>query len=170
MRIKKTLLAHTGDGRIPSSRVGIPQWLEHQLMIERSQFEFLQSRAMGEFCFPISTFCADSCFGIRSKPMLLVMGHSAKCAGDTHAPYLRIFQWSDTVNWCIVVCTVWCTQNLCQIGSSFMWHQPCNFHKIQTALHWKWQKCPMQRKRKKNAVTHSESHMTWVHWVPKSRK
>ena len=26
------------------------------------------------------------------------------------------------VTWCMVV---WCTQNLCQDGCSFMWHQPC---------------------------------------------
>ena len=42
-----------------------------------------------------------------------------------HAPYLRGFEWSNAVNLCVVV---WCTQNLCQDGSSLTWHQPCNNH------------------------------------------
>ena len=34
-----------------------------------------------------------------------------------------VFEWSDTVNWCMVV---WCTQNVRRDDSSFMWHEPCN--------------------------------------------
>ena len=33
------------------------------------------------------------------------------------------FEWSNTVNWCKII---WCTQNMCQDGSSFMWNQPRN--------------------------------------------
>ena len=46
-------------------------------------------------------------------------GHSAKSASgrlqlNTHMPYLCGFEWSDTVNWCMVE---WCTQNLHWDGS-----------------------------------------------------
>ena len=39
----------------------------------------------------------------------------------TRAPYVCAFEYSDTVNWCMVV---WCTQKLCRNGSSFTLHQP----------------------------------------------
>ena len=51
----------------------------------------------GEFSSPVSTFCADSYFGIRSTPVLPQQhvkdpGHSAKSAGgrlhlNSHTPY-----------------------------------------------------------------------------------
>ena len=34
-----------------------------------------------------------------------------------------------------------------------MWHQPCNFCKIQIAFHWKLQKCPIKSKRKKDDMS-----------------
>ena len=55
-------------------------------------------RAAGELSSPVSTFCADSSFGIRSTPVLRQQhvtdpGHSAKSAGgrlqlNTHTPYV----------------------------------------------------------------------------------
>ena len=48
----------------------------------------------------------------------------------TDAPYMCGLQWSATVK--LVYMTAWCTQKVCQDGSNFMWHQPCN---NQTALH-----------------------------------
>ena len=52
-------------------------------------------------------------------------GHSAKSTSgrlqlNTPAHYTRGFEWSDTINLCMVV---WCTQNLHWDGSSFMWYQ-----------------------------------------------
>ena len=35
---------------------------------------------------------------------------------NTHTPYIRVFERSDTVDWCIVV---WCTENVRRDGSSF---------------------------------------------------
>ena len=46
----------------------------------------------------------------------------------TDEPCVRGFEWSDTVNWCMVL---WRPQNVGRDGSSFTWHQPCN---NQTAL------------------------------------
>ena len=48
----------------------------------------------------------------------------------TDAPYMCGLQWSATVK--LVHMTAWCTQKVCQDGSNFMWHQPCN---NQTALY-----------------------------------
>ena len=48
----------------------------------------------------------------------------------TDAPYMCGLQWSATVK--LVHMTAWCTQKVCQDGSNFMRHQPCN---NQTALH-----------------------------------
>ena len=66
-------------------------------MIERSRVRFA-ARAVGEFYSPVSTFCADSYFGIRSTPVLLQYhvkdpGHSTKNAGgrlqlNTQTPYV----------------------------------------------------------------------------------
>ena len=59
-----------------------------------------------EISSPRSTFCADSCFGINSTPVLPQSewhvkdpSHSAKSAGgrlqlNMHAPYLCGFKWS----------------------------------------------------------------------------
>ena len=51
--------------------------------------------------------------------------HSAKSTSgrlqlNTHAHYTCGFEWSDTINLCMVV---WCTQNLHWDGSSIMWYQ-----------------------------------------------
>ena len=97
-------------------------------MVERSNRSrvWIPAVAAGEFSSPESTFCADSYFGIRSIPVLLQYtdhvkdpGHSAsrltdpKCRWqvqlNTRAPYICAFEWSDTVNSCMVV---WCTQNV----------------------------------------------------------
>ena len=53
----------------------------------------------------------------------------------THAPwpYLCDFDWSDTVNWCMVE---WCTQNLHQDSSNFTWHQPCNNQRALSVHHF----------------------------------
>ena len=37
-----------------------------------------------------------------------------------HPVYVAL---NNTVNWCMVA---WYTQNLCEDGISFKWHQPCN--------------------------------------------
>ena len=54
-------------------------------MIERS-WDRIPAGAAGEFSSPGSIFCADSCFVIRSTPVLPLLhvkdpGHSAKGAG-----------------------------------------------------------------------------------------
>ena len=54
-------------------------------MIERSRVR-IHAGVAGEISSPGSTFCADSCFGIHSTPVLLqwhikLPGHSAKRAG-----------------------------------------------------------------------------------------
>ena len=73
--------------------------------------------------------------------------HSAKSDGgglklNTHAPGVDVFDWSATVNWCMVV---WCTQNVCRDGSSFTWHQPCNNQIALSAHHLSgYSKCPMK--------------------------
>ena len=64
-------------------------------MIERSRVRVPAGTA-GEFSSPGSTFCADSCFGVRSTPVLPQWhvknpGHSARSAGvrlqlNTHTP------------------------------------------------------------------------------------
>ena len=46
---------------------------------------------------------------------------------------LHGFEWSYTVNWCVVE---WCTQNLRQEGSNFMWHQPCSNQRALPAHHF----------------------------------
>ena len=69
-------------------------------MIEGSRVRIPAGTA-GEFSSPGSTFCADSCFGVRSTPVLPQWhvenpGHSAGGAGGrlqlgTHTPYVRGF-------------------------------------------------------------------------------
>ena len=54
-------------------------------MIEKSRVR-IPAETAGEFSSPGSTFCADSCFGICSTPVLLHEhvkdpGHSAKSTG-----------------------------------------------------------------------------------------
>ena len=71
------------------------------LVIERSRVQ-VPAGAAGEFSSPGSTFCADSYFGIRSTPVLLLShvkdpDHSPKSAGGrvqlkTHTPYLCGFE------------------------------------------------------------------------------
>ena len=48
-----------------------------------------------------------------------------------HAYTLRRYVALHEVTWCMVV---WCTQNLRQDGSSFMWHQPCQRCKYTTSV------------------------------------
>ena len=48
---------------------GIAQWLDRRIVIERSRVR-ITAGAAGEFSSPVSTFCADSYFGIRSAPVL----------------------------------------------------------------------------------------------------
>ena len=50
--------------------VGIAQWLELTLVMERSPVRVLVG-AKGEFSSPGSAFCADSYFGICYTPVLL---------------------------------------------------------------------------------------------------
>ena len=79
-------------------------------MIERSRVR-IPAGVAGEFSSPGSTFCADTCFGIRSTPVLPQWhvkdpGHSAKSAGgrlqlNTHTPYICGFAWSDMVHGCM---------------------------------------------------------------------
>ena len=69
-------------------------------MIERSRVR-IPAGAAGEFSSPVSIFCADFYFGIRSTPVLPQQhvkdpGHSAKSAGgwlqlNTRTPYVRGF-------------------------------------------------------------------------------
>ena len=97
--------------------------MSDSIVIERSRVR-VPSEASGEFSSPGSSFCADSYFGIRSTRVLPEQhekdpGHSDKSARgrlqlNTHTPYLCGFEWSDTVNWCMVG---WCTQNLRWDGS-----------------------------------------------------
>ena len=113
--------------------------------------------AAGEFSSPGWTFCADSHFGICSTPLLpqwhiilcwFSFGYlfhplvttvaykrskpfCQKCKWQVTAKHtwtLRMWLWSGTVNWCIIV---WCAENVHWDGSSFTKHQPCN---NQTAL------------------------------------
>ena len=81
-------------------------------MIERSQVR-IPAEAAVEFSSAVSTFCADSYFGIRSTPVLPQChvkgpGHSAKRACgkvqlNTHAPYVcGLFASSVTVHGCMV--------------------------------------------------------------------
>ena len=97
-------------------------------------FDFVRDRnasvpvltgATGECSSPESNVCADSSVGIRSTP---VPGQSAKGAGgrsqlNTHEPYVCGCEWSDTLNWCLIV---WCTQNVRRDGSKITWHQQWN--------------------------------------------
>ena len=50
---------------------------------------------------------------------------------------------------------VWCTQNLRQDGSSFMWHQPCQRCKVPHFGGY-------SKKHYKKLVTHVESHASAV--------
>ena len=54
--------------RIKSQGAGIAHRLEHWTHLKRSQ---VGVPAEIEFSFPLSTFCADTSFGIHSNPMLL---------------------------------------------------------------------------------------------------
>ena len=56
------------------------------------------------------------------------------------------------VTWCMVV---WCTQNLHQDDSSFMWHQSCQHCKYTTSV-------DVKKMRDKKLVTHVESHVSTV--------
>ena len=56
------------------------------------------------------------------------------------------------VTWCMVV---WCTQNLHQDDSSFMWHQSCQHCKHTTSV-------DVKKMRDKKLVTHVESHVSTV--------
>ena len=75
----------------------------------------------------LSVLCGCMCV-VCSSSTYEIPGHSAKSAGgrlqwNTHASYVYGFKWSETVNRCMVV---WRPQNVSRVGSSFMWHQPCN--------------------------------------------
>ena len=48
----------------------------------------------------------------------------------------------------------WCTQDLCQDGCSFMWHQPCQLIKYTSSVDIK--KCAIK------LVTHAEPHVSPV--------
>ena len=56
------------------------------------------------------------------------------------------------VTWYMVV---WCTQNLRQDGSSYMWHLPCQHCKYITSV-------DIQKTRYKKLVTQVESHASTV--------
>ena len=66
-------------------------------MIEWSRVQ-IPAAVVGEFSSPVSTFCPDSYFGIRSTPVLPQKhikdpGHSAESAGgrlqlNMHTPYV----------------------------------------------------------------------------------
>ena len=53
----------------PSSGANAAQWLSAGLVIGRSQVRS-STGAGGEISSPGSSFCSDSCFGIRSTPSL----------------------------------------------------------------------------------------------------
>ena len=61
------------------------------------------------------------------------MGKGDRLQLNTHAPYICGVEWSDIVNWCMVV---WYTQNVRRDASSFTWHQPCNNQTALCVLHF----------------------------------
>ena len=93
-------------------------------------------------------------------------GHSTKSGGgrlqlNTHTPYLCGFEWSVTVNWCMVK---WCKcihrtsaeTAAVSRGTSHATTKECYQHTASVDI---------KNTRYKRIVTHSESHATWAQWV-----
>ena len=62
------------------------------------------------------------------------------------------FEWSDTVNWCMVE---WGTQTLCRDGSSFTWHQPRNNQTVLSVHHF----CGYSKRAMKRIHSIIQNHM-----------
>ena len=79
-------------------------------------------------------------FRYPSRPCVTAVAHKRswsfcrKCRWQVtakHAYTLRMWLCTLCMWWCMVI---WCTQNLRQDGSSFMWHQPCQHCKYTTLV------------------------------------
>ena len=93
-------------------------------------FEFLQARRENFFC-RVSSLCwilfrypfHTRVTAVTHKRFRSFSLKGACGSYRTYTPYICGFEWSDMVDWCIVV---WCTENLRRDGSCFTWHQLCN--------------------------------------------
>ena len=119
---------------------GIVQWLEHWTCDwrvpgsspGRSSGRIFFSR-VSFLCWLLFQYMLHPSVTTVKNPCLSAKSVSGRLQLDTHTPYLCGFEWSDTVNWCMVK---WCTQNLRWDGSSFTWHQPCNNQRALSAHHF----------------------------------
>ena len=115
-----------------SCGTGIAQWLQHWThdgRVSGSQC----CRSSRRIFFSRASFLCWLLFWYPLHPCVTAVACKRswsffqKCSWQVTAKhpctYLCGFEWSNTVNWCKIV---WCTQNMCQDGSSFTWHQPCN--------------------------------------------
>ena len=127
------------DGVIGTLRgAGIAQWLERRTRDRRVPGSSPR-RSGGIIFFSRVNFL---CWLLFRYPFhTLVAANVAKYSGGrlqliTHwctLHYVCVFEWSDTVNWCMVER---CTQNLRRDDSSFTWHQPCNNERALSIHHF----------------------------------
>ena len=87
---------------------GIAQWSERRTR-DRKVPGSSPGRSGGRILFSSVNFVCCLLFRYPFHPM-----SGGRLQLNTHTPYLIGFEWSDTVNWCMVE---WCTQNLRRDGS-----------------------------------------------------
>ena len=125
--------------RTKGTGVGIAQWLEHWTC----DWKVVGSnpcRSGGRIFFSRVDFVCWLLFWYLFHPRVTTEARKRswsfcqKCRWQVmskHAYTLRIHVALHEATWCMVV---WCTQNLCWDGCSFMWHQPCQLHKYTTSV------------------------------------
>ena len=121
---------------------GIAQWLERRTR----DWKVVGSnpcKSGGRIFFSRVNFLCWLLFQYPFHPRVTAVAHKRsqsfcqKCRWQVTAehPYTLLcgFEWSDTVNWCMVE---WCTQNLHRDSSSFTWHQSCNNQRALSVHHF----------------------------------
>ena len=129
------------------------------LLFAFSSTDYGSAGAVGEFSSPVSTFCADSYFGIHSTPRVTTV------AGKKPWSFCQKHRWQVTAKHTYTLrmwlCMKWHgawlygVHRTCWNGSSFMCHQPCQRCKYTTSVN-------IQKRHYKTLVTHVESHVSAV--------
>ena len=119
---------------------GIVQWLEHQTC-DRKVIGLNPCMSGRRIFFSMVNCLCWLLFQYLFHPHVTMAAckitrPSAKSAGgrlqlNKHVHYICGFEWSDAINWCMVV---WCTQNIHWDSSSFMRHQPKQCCKHTTSV------------------------------------
>ena len=98
-----------------------PRYKESEIYLAR--FRQCLSQALNHIKTYVTNILTNAMQQVQPKKV------STDWCSCTHASELMIptrpraeYAALHAMTWCMVV---WCTQNLCRDGSSFMWHQPC---------------------------------------------